>query len=113
MSKTKLKSGRFAYPRNAYIPFSDGVCSCIGKRFAQIEGICSLASPIQKYQVSLAVTGCESRQDLGVTCLDYFCAHTSCQIDSQETFLLLDSIILKILVQICSIWCSYVTCRPS
>ena len=42
-------------PRGAYIPFSDGYRSCIGRRFAQVEILVALAVIFQNYSVELAV----------------------------------------------------------
>ena len=43
-----------AYEKDAFIPFSEGVRSCLGKRFAQVEGVCALAVIAQKYEIRLA-----------------------------------------------------------
>jgi cytochrome P450 len=43
-----------AYEKDAFIPFSEGMRSCLGKRFAQVEAVCVLAMISQKYQISLA-----------------------------------------------------------
>jgi cytochrome P450 len=37
--------------RNAFIPFSDGARSCLGKRFAQIEAVCIISTIIQNYRI--------------------------------------------------------------
>ena len=42
-------------PRGAYIPFSEGHRSCIGRRFAQIEILAALALIFSQYSVELAV----------------------------------------------------------
>jgi cytochrome P450 len=41
--------------KGAYIPFSDGYRSCIGRRFAQVEALAALAVIFQNYSVELAV----------------------------------------------------------
>ncbi|KAH9244388.1 hypothetical protein BASA81_018204 [Batrachochytrium salamandrivorans] len=43
----------FSYNRFAFIPFSEGPRSCIGKRFAQVEFITTLALIVQKYTIHL------------------------------------------------------------
>lgn len=41
--------------KGSYIPFSDGVRSCIGRRFAQVEILAVLAAIFSQYSVELAV----------------------------------------------------------
>ncbi|KAK5987447.1 Cytochrome P450 monooxygenase ORF6-like protein [Cladobotryum mycophilum] len=45
----------FKPERGAYIPFSDGARSCLGRRIAQVELIAALAVVFQKYSIELAV----------------------------------------------------------
>ena len=46
---------RFAkIPRGAYIPFSDGARSCIGRHYALMESITVLAMLLQRHTYSLA-----------------------------------------------------------
>ena len=45
----------FQPPKGAYIPFSDGHRSCMGRRFAQVEMVAVLASIFTQYSVELAV----------------------------------------------------------
>ena len=42
-------------PRGAYIPFSEGYRSCLGRRFAQVEVLAVLAVILRDYSVELAV----------------------------------------------------------
>ena len=42
-------------PRGAFIPFSDGARSCLGRRIAQVELLASLSVVFQKHSVELAV----------------------------------------------------------
>jgi len=42
-------------PKGAYLPFSDGYRACLGRRFAQVEVLATLAVILQKYSVELAV----------------------------------------------------------
>ena len=42
-------------PKGAYIPFSEGYRSCIGRRFAQVELLAALAFIFTHYSVELAV----------------------------------------------------------
>jgi cytochrome P450 len=42
-------------PKGAYIPFSDGYRACLGRRFAQVEVLATLAVILQNYSVELAV----------------------------------------------------------
>jgi cytochrome P450 len=42
-------------PRGAYIPFSDGYRACLGRRFAQVEVLATLAVILQNHSVELAV----------------------------------------------------------
>lgn len=42
-------------PKGAYIPFSDGYRACLGRRFAQVEVLVTLAVILQNYSVELAV----------------------------------------------------------
>ncbi len=42
-------------PKGAYIPFSEGYRSCIGRRFAQVEILAVLALIFSQYSVELAV----------------------------------------------------------
>lgn len=41
--------------KGAYLPFSEGYRSCIGRRFAQVEILAALAVIFQKYSVELSV----------------------------------------------------------
>jgi cytochrome P450 len=41
--------------KGAYIPFSDGARSCLGRRFAQVEILATLAVIFSKYSVELCV----------------------------------------------------------
>ncbi|KAF1815462.1 cytochrome P450 [Eremomyces bilateralis CBS 781.70] len=45
----------FRPTRGAYIPFSEGFRSCLGRRFAQVEILATMAVIFQKYSVELAV----------------------------------------------------------
>jgi cytochrome P450 len=42
------------YRRDAFVPFSDGMRSCLGKRFAQVEAVCALALICQRYKIEVA-----------------------------------------------------------
>jgi len=42
-------------PKGAYLPFSDGYRACLGRRFAQVEVLATLAVVLQNYTVELAV----------------------------------------------------------
>lgn len=42
-------------PRGAYLPFSDGARSCLGRRIAQVELLAAVAVIFQNYSVELAV----------------------------------------------------------
>lgn len=42
-------------PKGAYLPFSDGYRACLGRRFAQVEVLATLAVLLQNYSVELAV----------------------------------------------------------
>lgn len=42
-------------PKGAYLPFSDGYRACLGRRFAQVEVLATLAVILQNYSVELAV----------------------------------------------------------
>lgn len=41
------------YPKDAFIPFSDGVRSCLGKKFAQLELVVALTMLIHRFRVVL------------------------------------------------------------
>jgi cytochrome P450 len=45
----------FHPPRGAFLPFSDGPRSCIGRRLAQVKVMAALATIFQKYSIELAV----------------------------------------------------------
>jgi len=52
--KDQKESGdHLPYYRQALIPFSDGVRSCLGKKFAEVEFVCALSSIIQRFTVHL------------------------------------------------------------
>lgn len=38
-------------PRKGLLPFSLGIRSCLGKRFAQVESVCTLATLVQRYRI--------------------------------------------------------------
>lgn len=51
-------------PRGAYIPFSEGHRSCIGRRFAQVEILAVLALIFSHYSVELAVDAYASDEEV-------------------------------------------------
>lgn len=51
-------------PKGAYIPFSEGHRSCIGRRFAQIEILAVLALIFSQYSVELAVDAYASDEEV-------------------------------------------------
>ena len=51
-------------PKGAYIPFSEGHRSCIGRRFAQVEVLAVLAVIFSQYSVELAVDAYASDTEL-------------------------------------------------
>ena len=52
---TDTSSSLYRPPKGAYIPFSEGHRSCLGRRFAQVEILAALALIFSKYSVELAV----------------------------------------------------------
>lgn len=48
--------------RGAYVPFSDGVRACLGKKFAQVEFVAALAVMVKQYRIELAGDSEEFRQ---------------------------------------------------
>ncbi|KAL3457925.1 cytochrome P450 [Aspergillus heterothallicus] len=48
--------------RGAYIPFSDGVRACLGKKFAQIEVVICLTIILRRYRIELVQKGAEGLQ---------------------------------------------------
>lgn len=57
-------STMFRPPRGAYIPFSEGARSCLGRRFAQIEALAVLAVIFREYSVELALDEWASEQEI-------------------------------------------------
>lgn len=55
----------FRPARGAYIPFSEGARSCLGRRFAQIEVLAVLAVIFRDYSVELALDEHASDEQLG------------------------------------------------
>ena len=51
-------------PRGAYIPFSEGHRSCVGRRFAQVEVLAVLALIFSQYSVELAVDEYASDEEI-------------------------------------------------
>ncbi|KAL4984706.1 cytochrome P450 [Aspergillus falconensis] len=49
--------------RGAFIPFSDGLRACIGRKFAQVEFIATLAVIFHQYRVTPVRVGGETEQD--------------------------------------------------
>jgi cytochrome P450 len=54
----------FRPAKGAYIPFSEGARACLGRRFAQVEILATLAVIFQKYSVELAVDKYASESDV-------------------------------------------------
>lgn len=54
----------FRPPKGAFIPFSEGPRSCIGRRFAQVEVLAVLAVIFSQYSVELAVDGFASDEEI-------------------------------------------------
>ncbi len=52
---TDTSSSLYQPPKGAYIPFSEGYRSCLGRRFAQVEILAALALIFSQYSVELAV----------------------------------------------------------
>lgn len=55
----------FRPPRGAFIAFSDGARSCLGRRIAQVEMLAALAVVFQKYSIELAVDEWASDEEVG------------------------------------------------
>lgn len=76
----------FRPPRGAYLPFSDGARSCLGRRIAQVELIATLSFIFQKYTVELAVD--EWASDAEVEAMDRkqrIAVYRKAQAKSRET----------------------------
>jgi cytochrome P450 len=54
----------FRPAKGVYIPFSEGARACLGRRFAQVEILATLAVIFQKYSVELAVDEYASATDV-------------------------------------------------
>ena len=52
---TPIAPGFYKPPKGAYIPFSEGYRSCLGRRFAQVELLAAIAVIFKTYSVELAV----------------------------------------------------------
>jgi len=48
-----LDTDTYSWPRDAFLPFGTGVRSCIGARFATLEGLCVLAHIAYRYDILL------------------------------------------------------------
>ncbi|KAI9658299.1 MAG: hypothetical protein M1821_002432 [Bathelium mastoideum] len=51
-------------PRSAYVPFSEGARSCLGRRFAQVEVVAVLAVLLREHSVELAVDAWASEAEV-------------------------------------------------
>ena len=63
-NQTGAAAGFYKPPKGAYIPFSEGHRSCLGKRFAQVELLAALAVIFKHYSVELAVDEWVSDEEL-------------------------------------------------
>jgi cytochrome P450 len=64
LSGPGLESSEIHKPeRGAYIPFSDGMRGCIGRKFAQVEFIATLAVLFREYRVTPTSLHGESNDD--------------------------------------------------
>lgn len=54
----------FRPPKGAYIPFSEGFRACLGRRFAQVEILATLAVIYQSHSVELCVDEYSSEQEV-------------------------------------------------
>lgn len=52
---TTFKPSRFLgdWPRDCFLPFSGGVRSCLGRRFAELETIVAIAMLVKKYKITV------------------------------------------------------------
>ena len=57
-------SSLYRPPKGAYIPFSEGYRSCLGRRFAQVEILTVLALIFSQYSVELAVDAYASDEEV-------------------------------------------------
>jgi len=48
-----LDTDTYRWPRDAFFAFSGGPRSCIGQRFALTESVCTLASLVRRYEISV------------------------------------------------------------
>ena len=50
-----FKPSRFQgdWPRDAFLPFSGGVRSCLGRRFAELESTVAIAMIVRKYKITV------------------------------------------------------------
>ncbi|KIM26276.1 hypothetical protein M408DRAFT_25484 [Serendipita vermifera MAFF 305830] len=51
----EFKPERFLgdWPKNAFVPFSGGARSCIGRRFAEVEGVIALSMLVRNYRIEV------------------------------------------------------------
>ena len=63
-TKSDVAANLYKPPKGAFIPFSEGYRSCIGKRFAQVELLAVLAVIFSKYSVELAVDEWASDEEI-------------------------------------------------
>ncbi|KAF8649578.1 hypothetical protein AX16_005669 [Volvariella volvacea WC 439] len=61
---TELASGLLKPRRGAFVPFSEGVRGCLGKKFAQIEFVAALTALLRKRRVEIAPLAGESEEDV-------------------------------------------------
>lgn len=60
-----ISAALYRPPKGAFIPFSEGPRSCLGRRFAQVEILAVLALIFSQYSVELAVDAYASDEEVG------------------------------------------------